>query len=375
MMKGTINRCMTPLMGAGVITVMSLCNCPGSGHGFRAQGTITRSDIRMDGQQLKSSANFIVARDGCEWSIKTWISSSTNGIKYNELGCDGTNIHAVIVLDTNISGTVGSESVAAPLKGREPARSAAFNTANAVVMKGQFPIPTQVDVFATPVWLALASGCYFESITNSKVHPPYPMGPLVDANKYRVNANWSWLAGAERIPEKIVYFAEGKVFGPQKEKVLSPPYNNGYTGAIYEVTAKSLLPGGSQFPLEFRFTRFAPKADGTNASDLRVTEYFTGRIENFEPDKTSSQFVPNLPEMAIVRDKSTVTTNGGYVYVSSNGSWMGASEISNRLQSTSATAGKRVPNESTRRTVVVLFIGTSICLAVLLLKFLRRTPK
>ena len=358
------SRCLATLL----LGIIHLSAAENPQQRFEAEGQIVYKDIRSDQDIRERKARFNVAVDGCRWLIKTWdpASTLTNGIAYNEVGFDGTNIYSVTAFDTNHIVTL---SVRDPAGGGASLQvpsslSKSVNNATAVVLPGAFPIPTKVDLFVVPVWLAFASGCYLENATNSSLQPPYAMGPFIDAAKYFVKAEWSWLAAESSFPGRVTYFHDGTLYGTRGPMPQAPPYDRGYTGAVYEVVSSTSI-GASQVPREFTLTSLSPAPAGKTSTDLRVNSIFVGIAERVSTSSASGVSIPALPGKTYVRDRRVNDSDkSGHLYLASNRVWL--SEEQARKQARNLHGQATAPPKHGSRVIVasVLLVMTLIFVLV-----------
>lgn len=346
---------------------------------FQAVGKVTCEKINTDSGQVfvDREVNFSVSVDGCRWLIRTWAPSTfqTNGISYREVGCDGTNIYAVTAFDGdyNPMSVAGKAAYSNGMTGNPPATfQKSRNDGTAVVTPGLCPDPTKVDQLTIPVWLAYVSSCYLAQSTNSHLRPPYSMGPFVDTGDFSVAAQWEWFPES-RFPSRVIYFDDGNVHGPSGPTALRPPYDQGYTSAVYEVLSTAQI-DSSSLPSEFRLTRFGPAKGGKRNTDLRTVATFTGKAENFWVSRVPDSYVPSLPTNSYVRDQRFPWPGqSGFLYVSSNGVWSSAADVEVQLAASQGTSA--LPRRSSRILIGCLLLVPTSFLALIVLRGLKRSPE
>jgi hypothetical protein len=155
------------------------------------------------------------------------------------------------------------------------------------------------------LWLAYCSSCYFASVSDHKYKPVW----LLDDHALRGEqfAMEGILTLMETgLPERLIYLSDGlmRARGPNGRIILrSPsPYNNGFTNAVYKVTASTNV-GNLSLPSAFSFTRYGlTKAEG-NVASLYVRSQINGNVENVFIPISASDMIPPLNGVTFVQDK------------------------------------------------------------------------
>ena len=142
--------------------------------------------LGMQNSQLKTNCifNFKIWVSDCKWLIRTE-NTKTGDIKYNEDSYDGKYVYSLSVFvdekvkagDSSSSGIVESNS-----------------------------IPDEASFYAQPIWLAFASSCYFNAITNGMIQPIWHLSDLSLRNKrYSIRGSWVRYEKAPFLPKNVSY--------------------------------------------------------------------------------------------------------------------------------------------------------------------------
>jgi hypothetical protein len=357
-------------------TASVCCLCPAVGAvpeaRFQAEGDL--SYVVRDGQKVvaEHTRQFSVAVAGCKWIIRIWDSTgtSTNGILYSQAGFDGTNIYRVTAFEVSTAESAVASSAAAKRYTNEvDGRLLTIrNNAAAVVIPGNFPVPSRMDPFIIPVWLAYASGCSFEESRNGLLRPVYALDRSLDVSTYRVKADWRTLGAQTGVPAWVAYFNDGRTVTRPDGQVgaADPPYDQGFTNAVYEALTLTNL-GGLGIPLSFRLTTFSAKPGGRTPGELLAVAEFTASARIVRPASGGDSFVPPLPANTFVTDARAQTggVGTGYVYFSSNGAWLDQSAVAKLAAGTAVHA---TPSQGARLAVLGLLAASALVFATLAFK-------
>lgn len=150
--------------------------------------------------------------------------------------------------------------------------------------------------------------------------------PLLSRHHVKFNVTTQTHSAQSLVEKTVVWQNDGRVRSEndnQKllEKPWPPPYDKGYTNAVYTATLTNL--SGTLMPLAATLTVFIPDlvADGGNGKLLK-DESYTLQISHIFPSCQIAEFKPELPHMTRVIDlrwinrdprfcPTSVVTNGG----------------------------------------------------------------
>ena len=153
------------------------------------------------------------------------------------------------------------------------------NEAAVVLYKGD--VPEFDSTLGAPLWLAYASGCFFEhQSTNDFLKPMWETADVF--NEASVQGFWKRHDQPPRLPVEVVYVHDGTVrvkdaSGNVRTRQAPKPYDRGYTQAVFLASNLTNLPGLA-IPLEFTLRRFSKKANAIDSRDLDIVSEVEGRI-------------------------------------------------------------------------------------------------
>jgi len=144
------------------------------------------------------------------------------------------------------------------------------------------PIP-----HAPVIWLALADSCYLDKAGNT-LEPPYAQR----ATRVRLPVQVARNSDVARLPKEIVFFDDGFDRDSGLLKKRSPPYDKGFTNAVYSVGGFTNL-GLFSLPISFTLRVFRQADDQRGA----VPDFdYSGTVTNVRPTCSLQSFVPAIPE-------------------------------------------------------------------------------
>jgi len=177
---------------------------------------------------------FQVSVSNSDWNIRI-TPSDVHGIDYYEVVHSGDSIYYYTAFS------------------RPSPNANILNNGVAEIAHGD--VPVERGMFASYIWLGLASSSYFHDITNQEIQPIWAKTPT----EKKVKAHWQLWDGAPFLPKHVVY--------PQQLSYLQPPFDKGWNAGVFSDTSETNL-GGLTIPLSFTYEYFTPKADGVKISDL-----------------------------------------------------------------------------------------------------------
>jgi hypothetical protein len=262
----------------------------------RVSRTIHASDIGKG--DMNDTYDFDLMVIGCLWKIR--VARTGGPFDYLEAGTDGTNVFTLLNMETEVA------------RQNSEGEQTGANIAIGTILPGN--IPLEADSFAIPVlWLAYASGCYFETNRTSQIPTIFPTGLK---NPYTFSAmwaaTWSLQASSPSLPVDLVCYHDGSVdwwenptLGPWTKAPtraeLPPPYSIGYTNFVYQTLAVTNL-DGLDVPLQFRIIRFVPNSEGGSNGALRVNVSIEGRLTYAEMVQHPPSTLPDIPGKTLSAD-------------------------------------------------------------------------
>jgi hypothetical protein len=110
------------------------------------------------------------------------------------------------------------------------------------------------------IWFAYASSEFFKNVTNDMTLPIWdPEDPKTGRQPFEMQTKFELSRAAPGLPASVTFINDGfyKSYNPATKSVdvipLNPPYDKGFTKAVYRVTAMTNTPH-SEVPSSFVFT-------------------------------------------------------------------------------------------------------------------------
>lgn len=259
---------------------------------------LVAADYEVDGQltyavgnsagELKTNCflSFHMWVNGCKWFIRTEYAIPGD-IKYNEDSYDGTNVYAVSAF---VDAKVMPGSV----------RCSGIVESNNV--------PQESSWYASPLWLAFASSCYFNESTSGMLQPIWHLSDLSLRNsRYSVRGDWIHRQAAPFLPEKVLYYNDGSMRYKDKNgdshiAHYDAPYNSGFLEAEY-VASDFTNCGRITLPTSFVFTRYRPQNGGQTREHLEKACVYYCAITSANVGIVRLQFAPILLPPAYIDDR------------------------------------------------------------------------
>lgn len=257
---------------------------------FEAEGSVTFIQFRDGGERSRSQVNFRILVDGCKYSLRMTQQPNKRTYDYQDVVYDGTNLYYLISV---------ASSVPALLK-KAPRNVTNLNAAATFIY--QEPILHNALAHqAGPLWLALASGWYLASLTNSIVEGvlSWDASGLVAPDTIRMQkAEWRCQRQFPNLPESVVFFDNG---GIPHVWTNMPPYNNGFTSAVYTVSRFAEVESVA-FPRESTLLVYFPKTGGRRETELTLLSRYEIRVDDIRLVRDVRILPPELPGAATMID-------------------------------------------------------------------------
>jgi len=279
--------------------------------GFEVSGTITFSQPEHR-ETPHSQVRFSIKVQDELWFLRLE-PKTAEPFDLIEAAYDGVQVYCVTMLETAAKKEIHKHP---ELLGKLP-------LANAWIYNGHILHIPHVH-WAGPIWLAYGSGTYLKSRTNNMIEPVTTLSvggveydPLA---RFLQKAEWELATVAPFLPTKVIYYADGviRVRGVEAGR-FPPPFDNGFTNAIYEVIAFTNI-SGLAFPRVAVLTVFSPKITGVPQRNLRVINQYTIELSQAGLSTYGATFVPQLPDKCVVTDGRLQDEVGTLTYFS-EGFW------------------------------------------------------
>jgi RNA polymerase sigma factor (sigma-70 family) len=225
---------------------------------------------RLGGVAKWDPMNFkIYVRDG-KWLMH--FSHPWSGSKYLEIGFDGKTMYRSGMLDENAIPKTDLSALPGLWGG-----SISFDSVPSGGPERLSYIPL--------TWLALASS---HDLDEAKDHlfPPYS----TDIVRARLPVSVIRMNGLPRLPQTIIFFDDGFDRSEGVPKKRNPPYDEGFTNAIYTVNTFTNI-GGYSLPLTFNLKVFYPAYSG---SGIKLGGEYNGTISNISAECSLTNFIPEV---------------------------------------------------------------------------------
>ena len=274
--------------------------------------------------------DFTVRVDDCRWKIIT-TDIGTNkfhrAIAAWETGCDGRDTYAMTRFDKEMRPT----RVLGP--GNSVETSIITNIALpdiAEVNPGM--IPSRGPSFHAFVWFSLASACYLDEAPKGRLGQIWEYeDPERQYKEATMEAQVERLDSTLGLPSQVAFFSDGKYYAVKDGRSVvvdgKPPYNKGWTNAIYKVSQATNFQG-LRIPLSFTLLRYVPKNGGRTAEELVVFEETIGRVTRVSRSQDSSPFLPaNELGRPVLDNRFRGNTEVPVVAKSKTGEWLDRSGV------------------------------------------------
>jgi hypothetical protein len=337
---------------------------------FKAEGSVTYSPIVDGREHANPPVNFRMLVDGPRYSLRI-TQEPKRSYDYQDVAYDGSNLFYLISLAT---------SIPALLK-KAPVGVSNLNTTAAFIYDGPI-LHNALAHEAGPLWLALASGSYFSSLTNSRIEGVLCVDSsgVVSPDTIRIqDAQWTCQRQFPHLPEKVVFFDSGGIPGRWTNGV---PYNNGFTSAVY-IVRTFMQVDGVAFPQQAALLTYSPMKAGRRNTDLIVSARYDIHFDEIHLVRDVPVVPPDMPSGATLIDARFYDKAGNVAFMRAakwprkeatlstpeyrKGVWLRRAEVARRRELLRAPESTR----SARRLVMALFCITSLS-AVFALHGLRR---
>jgi hypothetical protein len=158
----------------------------------------------------------------------------------------------------------------------------------------------------SPVWLSYASASYFRSRTNAAVEPGFvsdASGRIYGPPGHpQLRGQWTLSESRPAFATWVTYFDDGIVRTPNGAAKRVPPYDKGFTNAIFQVDAFTNV-NDVAVPLSASLHLLRPRRGGTSSNDLDVLVEYQITLTNAGRAEEITDFQPALPGITAIRDE------------------------------------------------------------------------
>ena len=258
-----------------------------AGASFEAKGILNIKTIDIQNLQSELELNFDVSVAGCQWFIATahHPMSDSHDISNWEIGSEGSNeIYQVAFYN---KATLNPKSI---------------NDSIGFLEQDKVPQNVQGNT-AAEIWLAFASACYMEHVTNNMLEPVYGLPALLRDQGFTERSIYEIFEAEPRLPSHIVYISD-KLFGISGGQLTVVPLPSAFAGGIpraeYQVTRTTNL-SGLTLPTQFTFTeKMMTPVGGHELRDFRIVE---GTVTSLIPQCSRLNFRPNMGKATYIDER------------------------------------------------------------------------
>ena len=259
------------------------------------------------------------------WVIR--FEGHAGGVDYEEIGTDGTNIFSVISTE--------SRFLRASQSGHP-----VVNNSQGAIRRG--PVPHEgAHSHVGMLWLALASNHYIQT-NGTDLLPPITLAEMnsdillyFGFRQRAIVEAWNSL---ELRPKRVVWFHDGIIrywesvnfswVSKHIEKKWKPPYDSGFTNAVFEASQPMQL---EQFSLPTRldYWVYSPRPMGTTNTDLITPQHHWLQVTNASLRTLGTSCVPQKPlGIMLVNDERFAAQEGKFISVNyaQTNNWIGDDE-------------------------------------------------
>lgn len=306
----------------------------------RAQTYEVEGDLRLRGYDTLGAEiaamdrRFTVTVSNCSWFISCRDISTTRLLDELlgwEIGGDGFATYALgrydgkprmreLVLRNSKTGDA------------EKVRTNIALSGTAEVNPGATPLPDLS--LASYIWLTYASHCYLGTNHTEQLKQIWDFDD--ETRKFTdltLPGKWQASDNPPHLPESLIYFNEGQYFvninGRPSTMDAPKPYDGGWTNAHFEVLSATNI-AGLTLPASSRFTRFAPRPNGTSSNDLAaITVVDIDLIGVMAAGQVGARdLLPHLPPNLLVSDNRLQPEIDVPIHYRSREKWLTLEEVS-----------------------------------------------
>ena len=290
-------------------------------------------NVYDEGGRVRSSlpCDFSVIVDDCTWRIRTQFpETNILELDYCESGTDGISVYVLKSFVPSVTNKTTKHVTRVNGKRVVEERVGTWPKAEGHVYLGVAPKPD--ESFSAPIWLAMASRCVINTNQTGRLPQVWPFDDHeLLAQEFSLQVQWQILSANGNFPERIVFFSDGNYYGRRSgESIIiraPPPYDQGYTNAIYFVKSITNL-GGVSFPKEFALLRYKPKFGGNSTNDLVLLTEYASTVEHLEEFHGGKPLLPEVPpSVAIVDNRFFSELGQSVVYLSTRQGWLTTEEV------------------------------------------------
>jgi len=240
---------------------------------------------------------FTLSVENCRWLLRFKRdyqgADGTHAPDYQEVSCDETNVYFLSNIKSEVERLKASHTNVGP------------NVANGLTYPGQVFHHRLADEVGA-IWLAYAATCYFQSQTSSFIEPAMAFdgfgGTYEPAGHEKLRAEWTLTSSKPNLPAQVVYFGDGYKTIRGRRAKLAPPYDRGFTNAIYQVATFTNV-SGLTLPLDASLKVFTSRPGAAVAEDLRVLVEYRVHLTSAGKSVDAVTFQPALPGVTLLDDR------------------------------------------------------------------------
>ena len=292
---------------------------------FEIKGTASMTGFtpegKVDGVQV---LNFSLQVSNSLYKVRL-TGFPENFIDYRESAYDGQYLYLI----DSLAGSIAAAKTAGK-------QLAGKNTATGWIYKDQHVVRDVIGSQMGPIWLMFASGEYFKSLTNNLVEPAVVLGLYIPSlsvtRQIRPRALWHLQEDPPNFPVEVSYFDDGTIYLPPPRKPIKrlPPYENGFTNAIFKVINFTNV-GGLQIPNVGVLETFHPRDGLTGTGELYCASRYEISVKSVKLGLPPTVFRPEFPGVTAISDVRFYDRAAAVTYLQSGDSaWLPEQVITNK---------------------------------------------
>ena len=357
-------QCFLSLYVAFLPPMLSIAVC--AREAYEAHGSVEQRWLKTDLSWGTTTNWFWAAVSNCNCIIRTG-GMADNAVEYFEYWSDGVSstlltkyapLTNLLVATRPLKNGVSLKTNSVPYK--------VLNDATLIINHGV--IPEYGFGLITPVWLALASSCFYQCAVSNKSDPVIFIGPGFRESNLKVASGWRLADTPPRLLEWMCTICDGYKYHEEHDTLikerLQSPFNKAFTNAWYSVLNWTNV-NGLLIPREWTLIQLRPSA----GRDFLETNMITsGRTEKVVLSEVEQDLGLPIPPNTRVLDRSLPSQGipiREYAYFTTNGQLLSIPELKRQLNFPLMLADARQSAySSTRRRTVLAVSLVLLCFPV-----------
>jgi hypothetical protein len=338
----------------------------GAHEAYEAHGSLEQRWLKTDLSWGTTTNWFWAVVSNCNCIIRTG-GMADNAVEYFEYWSDGVSS----TLLTKYAPSTNVFVAARPFKNGVSLKTNSvpykvLNDATLIINHGV--IPEYGFGLITPVWLALASSCFYQSAVSNKSDPVIFIGAGFRESNLKVASRWHLADTPPRLLEWMCTISDGYRYHEEHDTLikerLPSPFNKSFTNAWYSVLNWTNV-NGLVIPRDWTLIQLRPS---TGEDVLETNMITSGRTQKVFLSRAEQDLGLPIPPNTRVLDR-TLPSQGIPIrecaYFTTNGQLLGIGELKKQLNFPLMLADARQSAyASTRRRAVLAVSLVLLCFPV-----------